>query len=97
MWSGCPRNPYSKNHKKKCNDKGELIMCTIEEMNDMLKYDYDDLIEDDLLDEMGRSTNDNYLTETFNCYSDVFTFSKKYYVFAHLMANDINSRGVNKH
>ena len=57
MWSGCPRNPYSKNNKKKCNNKGELTVFTIEEMNNMLEYKYDDLIKDNLLEEMGNSNS----------------------------------------
>ena len=42
-WSACPRNQFSKNLKKKCNDKGEIIMCTIEEMESFLDFDDDDL------------------------------------------------------
>ena len=75
IWSGCPKNPYSKNHKKKCIKKGEIIMFTIKEMNSFLDYEYEDLIKDDLLDDndTASSTNDGNLNGEFNFYFDLFT------------------------
>ena len=74
-------------------------MCTIEEMNNFLDYDSDDLIDDNMLDDndTGSSTHDNDITEKFNFYSYVFTFSGRHYIFAQTMTNNSSPNGIHKH
>ena len=43
MWIECPRNDYSRNNGKKCNEKGELILCTVEEFEEDITYIDEDL------------------------------------------------------
>ena len=43
MRSECPRNDYSRNNGKKYNEKGELILCTVEEFEEDLTYIDEDL------------------------------------------------------
>ena len=50
-WSECPKNRYSKNRGKEVNEKGELILCTIEEITNDLEFNDDDLLVDDLLND----------------------------------------------
>ena len=43
MWGECPRNEDSRNKDKKCNEKGELILCIVEKFEEDLAYNDGDL------------------------------------------------------
>jgi len=49
LWSECPRNNYSRNKGKKFNDKGELIMYTVEGFEEELEYNDNDLDAGELI------------------------------------------------
>lgn len=38
LWSECPSNQYSKNKGKKIDEKGELMLCTVEEFVEEMTY-----------------------------------------------------------
>ena len=50
MWIEWPRNEYIRNKGKACNNKGELIFCTVQELEDVLAYDDEDLDASDIID-----------------------------------------------
>ena len=74
LWSQYPRNQYSRNSGKECDESGELVLCTVNEMNDMLEDD-DDLDTYDCID------NDN-LDNQFHFYTNVFNYDDSHYVFS---------------
>lgn len=75
-WSECPRNKYSKNKDKKCDEKGQLLLCTVDEFLEDLQYNDDDL-------EVGDIVNDtDKLDDQFHSYTtSSFTYSSKHYAF----------------
>ena len=82
-WSQCPSNKYSKNYNKECNDNGKLILCTVKEFEDTVKFNIEDLLVEDTI------SDSNNLNEVLNPYDDNFSFSYNtgHYVFA----NDFNN------
>ena len=54
MWGDFPNDMYSRNRNKEVDNKGDLIMCTVEELEKSIKYNNHNLCIDDII-----SNNEN--------------------------------------
>ena len=88
LWSQCPKNPYSKNYRKESNDKGELMLCTITEIEDGLRFNDDDLVINDLF-----TCSDN-LNDTVNPYT-TFNYNNDHYIFVEWCNNVRSAENLN--
>ena len=91
-WSQCPSNRFSKNFRKRCDEKGELLLCTIEDMADALKFDDDDLkIEDVILCE-DEDINNEHSNTPFDSYKNSFEYDSRHYLLAQWCANIVTTK-----
>lgn len=58
LWSECPRNKWSRNKGKRCNEKGELALYTVEELEEDLTYNDEDLEPGDLFSTENKIDNE---------------------------------------
>ena len=76
LWSECSRNEWSHNKGKTCNEKRELALYTVEELEEDLRYNDEDLEPGDLFN------TDNKIDNGFEFYSPlVFDYEHMHYVF----------------
>ena len=57
-WKECPKNRWGVNFGKEVDDKGELILCTIDEVKDILDEDNDPVLIDSVYGEEGDEITD---------------------------------------
>ena len=81
LWSECPSNEYSQNKDKKINDKGELILCTVQETEEtMMAYNDDDLDVSNVID------SEDKIGDEFHFYLPLlFTYKHRHYTFCKLV------------
>ena len=68
-WKQCPRNPWSSNKWKECNDKNELILFTVDEFEDALVFNDDDIVANGLYPDDVDTVEEDKINETISFYS----------------------------
>lgn len=68
-WKQCPRYILSANTGKECNKKDDLVLCTVEEFENVLIFNDDDIVEDGLYNDDGVMVDDDKISEKISFYS----------------------------